>query len=134
MLRRSPTALTISPEDLALFEELHARKLAHVHFRKTGEDPNGWFSHPDSNTNTMSSSPTLAGEAAAKQRIMGTNKGQPGVDPNDELKPLPGDKARIVRRREERAPGHGHSHSHSQGQNQSGSHAAGSTGGHGYAR
>jgi len=29
------------------------------------------------------------------------------VDPNDELKPLPGDKARIVRSREERILGQG---------------------------
>ncbi|KAL9623185.1 MAG: hypothetical protein Q9160_002500 [Pyrenula sp. 1 TL-2023] len=30
------------------------------------------------------------------------NQSAGGIDPNDELKPLPGDKARIIRSREER--------------------------------
>ena len=37
----------------------------------------------------------------------GAGAGPGGLDPSDELKPLPGDKARIVRGREERIVGVG---------------------------
>ena len=69
MLRRKPTAITITSEDVASFEENRLRKLA-----KENNDPNA------------------AARASAASIL----------DPNDELKPLPGDKARIVRSREER--------------------------------
>jgi len=42
---------------------------------------------------------------ASSTTVNNNNNKSPGVksiDPNDELKPLPGDKARIVRSREER--------------------------------
>lgn len=70
MLRRKPTALTITSEDLIAFEESQRQK--------SQENNNG--------------------EPAATAKH---NSGH-AFDPNDELKPLPGDKARIVRSREER--------------------------------
>ncbi|KAE8376183.1 anaphase-promoting complex, subunit CDC26 [Aspergillus bertholletiae] len=66
MLRRKPTAIAITSEDLATFEDSRLRKLS-----KENKNHN----HNNNNFN---------------------------FDPNDELKPLPGDKARIVRSREER--------------------------------
>ncbi|KAE8348389.1 anaphase-promoting complex APC subunit 1-domain-containing protein [Aspergillus coremiiformis] len=67
MLRRKPTAIAITSEDLAAFEDARLRKLAK---ETKNHDHNSGF-----NVN---------------------------FDPSDELKPLPGDKARIVRSREER--------------------------------
>ena len=96
MLRRKPTAITITTEDIAAFEEAYARKTAYQHYLKTGEDPNGFFrsanpGDPDFN---------------AQQEKMAERQAEKGsVDPNDELKPLPGYKARIVRSREERIMG-----------------------------
>ncbi|CAI7631084.1 unnamed protein product [Penicillium bialowiezense] len=69
MLRRKPTAIAITSEDLASFEEARLRKLSEEN--KQNEAYSKGASH-------------------AK------------FDPSDELKPLPGDKARIVRSREER--------------------------------
>ena len=98
MLRRKPTALTITSEDITAFEEAYARKLAHQKYLKTGEDPNGYF------TNLQDSvGPGREVNWADQQR---QNRAET-VDPNDELKPLPGDKARIVRSREERIVGAG---------------------------
>ncbi len=65
MLRRKPTAITITSEDVATFDDERARRFLgdnkHVASPKV-EDPK-----------------------------------KAAVDPNDELKPLPGDKARVVR-------------------------------------
>lgn len=97
MLRRKPTALTITTEDIAAFEEAYARKLAHAKYLKTGEDPEGYFRDgKDRHQDTQMTTGDQDG-------------GGPGaaIDPNDELKPLPGDKARIVRSREERIVGVG---------------------------
>ncbi|KAB8216431.1 anaphase-promoting complex, subunit CDC26 [Aspergillus novoparasiticus] len=66
MLRRKPTAIAITSEDLATFEDTRLRKFAQ--------------------------------ENKDHDRIKNGFK----FDPSDELKPLPGDKARIVRSREER--------------------------------
>ena len=68
MIRRKPTAIAITSDDLTMFEEERMRKL---------EQENN--SH---------------GSAQHGTRV--------NIDPSDELKPLPGDKARIVRSREER--------------------------------
>jgi hypothetical protein len=92
MLRRKPTALTITSEDIAAFEEQHARAVAYIKYHKTGEDPNGYFTGNSANPG--------AGQSV-EENVAGA------VDPNDELKPLPGDKARIVRTREERIVGTG---------------------------
>jgi hypothetical protein len=69
MLRRKPTAIAVTSEDLAAFEEARLRKLSEEN-KHTEQHPQGASSV--------------------------------NFDPNDELKPLPGDKARIVRSREER--------------------------------
>ncbi|KAI9850239.1 MAG: hypothetical protein M1838_005965 [Thelocarpon superellum] len=66
MLRRKPTAITLTSEDVAAFEDSRARASA---------DP----------------------EAMAHKEKQATV-----IDPNDELKPLPGEKARVVRTRDER--------------------------------
>jgi hypothetical protein len=69
MLRRKPTAIAVTSEDITAFEEARLRKLSE-------ENKN-----PEQHTN-------------------GTSNVK--VDPSDELKPLLGDKARIIRTREER--------------------------------
>ncbi|KAJ5180382.1 Anaphase-promoting complex subunit CDC26 [Penicillium capsulatum] len=68
MLRRKPTAITVTSEDLIAFEETRARK----------QEENR---HPEQDNGANANA---------------------NYDPSDELKPLPGDKARIVRSREER--------------------------------
>jgi hypothetical protein len=92
MLRRKPTALTITSEDIAAFEEQHARAVAYRKYLKTGEDPNGYFINYNGDHGTA---------GRMEDNVAGA------IDPNDELKPLPGDKARIVRTREERIVGTG---------------------------
>lgn len=89
MLRRKPTALTITSEDIAAFEEAHLRKLAYARYLKTGEDPEGYFRNGNN-------------QQSQNQNQQQQQQAAGSVDPNDELKPLPGDKARIVRSREER--------------------------------
>jgi len=64
MLRRKPTTITITAEDIAAFE--------------------------DSRTENKPDSGKQSGAAVTT------------LDPNDELKPLPGDKARLARSRDER--------------------------------
>ncbi|KAL4927935.1 CDC26 family anaphase-promoting complex subunit [Aspergillus undulatus] len=68
MIRRKPTAIAITTDDLTMFEEERLRKLE--------QENNGH------------------GSVQHGTRV--------NFDPSDELKPLPGDKARIVRSREER--------------------------------
>ena len=71
MLRRPPTAIQLTSEDLAIYEE-----------RKD---------NPTRQENTAQRSATGDGSGA--------------IDPNDELKPLPGDKtrtARVAQTRDER--------------------------------
>lgn len=67
MLRRKPTAITVTSEDIVAFEEARLRRLQET-----------------------------------KQSEQGSKDAAGNFDPSDELKPLPGDKARIVRTREER--------------------------------
>ncbi|KAI9784812.1 MAG: hypothetical protein M1839_001542 [Geoglossum umbratile] len=67
MLRRKPTAISLTSEDVSAYAESLRRK-------RTKQN--------DSGDSTTSAASTL--------------------DPNDELRPLPGEKARIVRTREER--------------------------------
>ncbi|KKK23775.1 hypothetical protein P175DRAFT_0468626 [Aspergillus ochraceoroseus IBT 24754] len=68
MIRRKPTAIAITFDDLTMFEESRMRKL----------------------------------EKESNIQDQGQNNARVNFDPSDELKPLPGDKARIVRSREER--------------------------------
>ncbi|KAJ5903745.1 Anaphase-promoting complex subunit CDC26 [Penicillium tannophilum] len=67
MLRRKPTAITVTSEDIAAFEQARLRQ----------QEENKHSEQGKANNSTK-------------------------YDPSDELKPLPGDKARIVRSREER--------------------------------
>ncbi|KAK5050014.1 hypothetical protein LTR84_004133 [Exophiala bonariae] len=102
MLRRKPTALTITSEDIASFEETHLRKLAYAHYLKTGEDPEGQFRNITNNNGQGAQDQQNERQQAQPQQQQRAASGAVAVDPNDELKPLPGDKARIVRSREER--------------------------------
>lgn len=111
MLRRKPTAITITTEDLSAFEEAYARKLAYTKYLKTGEDPNGFFraarpGEPDYLSQQELQQERQRQQYEAQQGHGGTGGGGV-VDPSDELKPLPGAKASIVRSREERIMGTG---------------------------
>lgn len=108
MLRRKPTALTITSEDIAAFEETYLRKMAYARYLKTGEDPDGLFSREAGRTATTTAAAGAAAEQGTGRSVSVAASASGGViDPNDELKPLPGDKARIVRSREERIVGVG---------------------------
>lgn len=86
MLRRNPTAITLTPEDVAAYEE--SRRAASSSTR-TAEN---------ANPNEGHSSAGGGGNGGGGGAGGGAGGGGSGVmDPNDELKPLPGDKARIVR-------------------------------------
>ena len=65
MLRRKPTTITLTSEDIAAYDDSRAAN----HNRQENVNPNN-----------------AVGAAA---------KGDGKVDPNDELKPLPGDRPRI---------------------------------------
>ncbi|KAL9110052.1 MAG: hypothetical protein Q9227_005391 [Pyrenula ochraceoflavens] len=80
MLRRKPTAITVTQEDVNAFEEQRNKEKA--------ADNNREY-----NPNDM--------QYATEERDR-SQSASGGIDPNDELKPLPGDKARIIRTREER--------------------------------
>ena len=80
MLRRKPTAITITQEDINTFEEARSRENA-----------------SKNNNNNQDYHSGFSAEADNRSQNAGG-----GIDPNDELKPLPGDKARIIRSREER--------------------------------
>lgn len=71
MLRRKPTAIAVTSEDIAGFENARLHNLA-----KENRDDN--------------------------KRTSGSSAEASKFDPSDELKPLPGDKAKIVRSREDR--------------------------------
>jgi hypothetical protein len=96
MLRRKPTAIAITSEDIADFEQKYAERVAYARYLKTGEDPNGWFHN---------SKPGEPDFILQQQREADARNAQNAIDPDNELKPLPGDKARIVRSREERIVG-----------------------------
>ena len=71
MLRRKPTSITVTSEDVAAYEDMRLRA-------------------DQANDNSSSGEPP----SAQKQATL--------ADPSDELKPLPGEKARTARTREER--------------------------------
>ena len=73
MLRRPPTAIQLTAEDLAIYEDARVEAAA-------------------------------AAQQSAASRAKQENKSDGKVDPNDELKPLPGDRVRGqgARTREER--------------------------------
>lgn len=74
MLRRLPTPLTITPDDITALEDHIARRIAEIHYKRTGEDPEGYF--------TSTTKPNQENDTGSEK----------SVDPNDELKPLPGDR------------------------------------------
>ena len=77
MLRRKPTAITLTTEDIAIYEDTRARE---AHQREQAA-------------------------LQAQQNAQGQVKSQNMRNPNDELRPLPGDRARTqqqVKTREER--------------------------------
>ncbi|KIY03608.1 uncharacterized protein Z520_00299 [Fonsecaea multimorphosa CBS 102226] len=78
MLRRKPTAVTITNDDMAAIEEAYLN-LTRAHYLKTGEDPDGLFTND----------PTTNGTGSGKK-----TQAQVEADASDELKPLPGDNAR----------------------------------------
>lgn len=69
MLRRKPTTITLTSEDIAAFED-----------------------HRNNNRQQENTDPTSA--AAMRTPVKGAD-GSGKKDPNDELKPLPGDRARV---------------------------------------
>ncbi|KAK2759072.1 hypothetical protein FQN54_003171 [Arachnomyces sp. PD_36] len=92
MLRRKPTAITITSEDIASFEESRLQKQLQAQQKLQQQEQR---QQQQNNSQDASSTPTntnVASNTAAANMF----------DPNDELKPLPGDKARIVRTRDER--------------------------------
>ncbi|MCJ1387431.1 hypothetical protein MMC18_000274 [Xylographa bjoerkii] len=87
MLRRAPTAITLTPEDIAAYEDSRLARLARQAQQASAESR-------AARENTAVSDTSAAGSAYGWNQ----NQGRAGgVDPNDELKPLPGDKARVVR-------------------------------------
>lgn len=77
MLRRKPTTITLTSEDIAAYDD-HRAATAAAQQRTENENPT------DNDTAT-------AAAAAATAGVKGDGK----IDPNDELKPLPGDRPRI---------------------------------------
>jgi Anaphase-promoting complex APC subunit CDC26 len=90
MLRRPPTLITLSSEDIALFDE-NRRREAEKNARAVQQQSNQKMQQ-----SVNSNGPTTEGSS-----VNGSPSNQK-TDPNDELRPLPGDKARIVRTRDER--------------------------------
>lgn len=88
MLRRKPTAITITNEDIIAFEESRLRQ------QEQQEQQASQSAHKN-----------VQHHQQQQQQYQSSSSPQSGLDPSDELKPLPGDKARIVRGREERLTG-----------------------------
>jgi len=93
MLRRKPTAITITAEDLIAFEEERIQKLEALENNNNNNNNNNNKKKAGFGEDSRLSS------SASESTFTPTGK---KYDPNDELKPLPGDKARIVRSRDER--------------------------------
>ncbi|KAM5441411.1 hypothetical protein MferCBS31731_003482 [Microsporum ferrugineum] len=88
MIRRKPTAITVTSEDIIAFEEAQLRRQQEIMDRNAKKtDSTGTKAENDGTRDRDADSPSNSNR---------------GIDPNDELKPLPGDKARIVRTRDER--------------------------------
>ncbi|KAK2818453.1 hypothetical protein FQN49_007884 [Arthroderma sp. PD_2] len=89
MLRRKPTAITVTSEDIIAFEEAQLRRQQEIIAR---------------NANRTGTTGSKAENDSVRDRDGDSmsSSNRIGIDPNDEIKPLPGDKARIVRTRDER--------------------------------
>ena len=77
MLRRKPTAITLTTEDIAAYEDHRAAERERERNRKENA-----LVTTAANTNTRNPFDT-------------PKHGDGSMDPNDELKPLPGDRARV---------------------------------------
>ncbi|MCJ1290033.1 hypothetical protein MMC34_001568 [Xylographa carneopallida] len=77
MLRRAPTAITLTPDDIAAYEDSRAARLARL-------------------AQQMHASRENTVEASAPGRRQSQSRAG-GSDPSDELRPLPGEKARVMR-------------------------------------
>lgn len=81
MLRRTPTPITLTTEDIAAYED---RRLASLASQQTQQ------------RTRQENTPTTTNPAHTNGSVNNTpRKGDGKVDPNDELKPLPGDRPRI---------------------------------------
>lgn len=80
MLRRAPTAITLTTEDVAIYEDNRAREAL------------------------QEEQDALEAKARAQSQQVTPQKNQNVRDPNDELRPLPPDRPRVaqVKSREER--------------------------------
>ncbi|MCJ1380829.1 hypothetical protein MMC17_003938 [Xylographa soralifera] len=83
MLRRAPTAITLTPEDIAAYEDSRLARLARLAQQASAD------AHATREN-------TAASEASAAGRHQNPSRAG-GLDPSDELRPLPGEKARVVR-------------------------------------
>lgn len=79
MLRRKPTAITLTTEDIAIYEDTRARE-------------------------ALEREQAAHEERMQEEQSISKNHKTQNRDPNDELRPLPGDRARAgqVKSREER--------------------------------
>jgi len=75
MLRRPPTLITLTPEDVAAYEDSRLARLARA---------SSLQNKPPTYNHSQGSSVNATKKTVA-------------LDPSDELKPLPGDKARLMR-------------------------------------
>ena len=110
MLRRKPTALTITTEDIAAFEDALSKNA--LPFQQQKQQQKGSVSDHQNLHRSQYGTPQSAAQRHAEQAAAMAQQQQQQqrpeyVDPNDELKPLPGERARIVRTREERIMGRG---------------------------
>ena len=79
MLRRHPTQISLTSEDIATYDDTQAQRAARLHRQ----------------------------ENVAPQQATNTKAGDGKIDPNDELKPLPGSRGGrdLAREREQRIMG-----------------------------
>ena len=82
MLRRAPTAITLTSDDVAAYEDSRLARLAAN-------------SSLNQRTNNGTSAVGLSGSPLENTSGPSSRKGTP-ADPSDELKPLPGDRIRAV--------------------------------------
>ena len=88
MLRRPPTTITLTASDLATYDATHPPQHQLPHHL----DPNPLF--PDDPLNKRGAWPDNKTSPAAVQQAAAAKREREVLDPNDELKPLPGERTR----------------------------------------
>jgi hypothetical protein len=88
MLRRPPTALTLTTEDVTAYVEARVARAAAAAVAARAQNLG---------SNTAGGGGGGEGLSTGAAATNTTPQGSKTIDPNDELRPLPGDKARIVR-------------------------------------